>query len=298
MIHHFTKTASRTFPSRTFDTITPHFLKDPARENNTNQEAFLCQSTIFERARKDPEPAPETTKTLAIRQASAKLHCLYGVPIMLGHRTRYRPLYPFACSVVYDMRNYTNENFWGPFRDDSKATVDWERMEAVMIVLGYNMKNYTQSMHGIYPLLWKDPFRGASPGSFEPLSITKREVPLGPVDMEDPYNVTGTWHRVSYPIAPVMIWLNSSLDCMFLRYASLDPFPISIPIPRPLICSFLKLTHPRFPRTPPLQLQRGRPRTRYSATSNRHHRSRPNDNHGAHRERHKARRRSPRTRRK
>jgi hypothetical protein len=144
------------------------------------------------------------------------------------------------------MRTYTSENFWGPFQDDGKATVDWERMEAVMIVLGYNMKNYTQSMHGIYPPLWKDPFRGASPGSFEPLSVTKRKVPLGPVDLEDPYNVAGTWHRVSYPFALVMTLLTSFLGCLFLRYASLHPFPISIPIPRPLIRSFLELTPPDF----------------------------------------------------
>lgn len=70
-------------------------------------------------------------------------------------------------------------------------------MEAVMIVLGYNMSKYRESIPGIYPRLWMDPFKGASPQSFEPLSVTKQDVPLGPNSMADPYNVTGTWHRVS-----------------------------------------------------------------------------------------------------
>lgn len=198
IIGHYIKIASRTYPSRTFNTLAPYFTTDLAREHNSiNREAFLCQSTIFDRAR-IPKRSPETaeTKTLATRQASAKLHCLWGVPITMPKRTRFASLYPYACSVVYDMRNYTDENFWGPFKEDGRATVDWERMEAVMIILGYNMKNYTESMHGIYPPLWRDPFRGASPGSFEPLSVTKREAPLGPCNEEDPYNVTGTWHRV------------------------------------------------------------------------------------------------------
>lgn len=41
------------------------------------------------------------------RQASAHLHCLLGVPIQTPSRSRYLQSYPFAVSVVYDLRNYT-----------------------------------------------------------------------------------------------------------------------------------------------------------------------------------------------
>ena len=91
--------------------------------SKSNQEAFLQHSTIFARARRDralqsssANPCP--LLSLVERQSSAKLHTLYGVPIELPRRTSSHGIYPFACSVVYDLRNYTEENFWGPYRND------------------------------------------------------------------------------------------------------------------------------------------------------------------------------------
>jgi hypothetical protein len=93
------------------------------------------------------------------------------------------------------MRNYTDENLWGPYLGDGKATVDWERIEAVMIVLGYNLKLFSESTHGIFRPVWRDPFKGVSPQSFEP-TLTKKSVPARPSNVKDPYNISGTWMRV------------------------------------------------------------------------------------------------------
>lgn len=169
-------------------------------ENRDNQEAFFCNSTIFARARrdvKDSVPTPERSKDE--RQLSAKLHTMYGVPIDLpARRTRFNSAYPYACSVVYDLRNYNEEtNLWGPYRD-AKATADWERLEAIMVVLGHNLRMFTENTHGIFKPLWSVPWRGASPDSFSPMTLGKlREQPAPPADALDPYNISGTWMRVS-----------------------------------------------------------------------------------------------------
>lgn len=87
-----------------------------------------------------------------IRQASAKLHVLCGIPVrknIMNTSTRpidpareVREARPFACSVVYDLRNYTGGNLWGPYMDDGRATVDWERIEAIMVIIEHNVKLY------------------------------------------------------------------------------------------------------------------------------------------------------------
>lgn len=47
---------------------------------------------------------------------SAKLHCLYGDMTLECARTRTRGLrvYPYACSKVYDLREFTPRTRWGP----------------------------------------------------------------------------------------------------------------------------------------------------------------------------------------
>ena len=75
------------------------------------------------------------------------MHCLYGVPVIEPSRpgpvTRQRNgPHGYACSVVYDLRGYTTESKWGPFLGDGMATVDWERVEAVMVIMRYNVLQY------------------------------------------------------------------------------------------------------------------------------------------------------------
>ena len=158
-------------------------------QDKTNQEDFFQHSTIFSRARRDRAKSSSTTDPSPLlgpeeRQFSAKLHTLYGVPIQLPRRTSSYGIYPYACSVVYDLRNYTEDNFWGPFKNDGYVrystemfgaltdswrrlfSADWERLEAIMIVLGHNLKMFMEDTHAMVEPLWQVPWLGASPDTF------------------------------------------------------------------------------------------------------------------------------------
>ncbi|TVY54223.1 hypothetical protein LCER1_G005896, partial [Lachnellula cervina] len=161
--------------------------------SKTNQEAYLCRSTLFSRATSPPHIHPPTTPSEA--QASAKLHVLYGVPISSPSRTHYKPSYPYAVSIVYDLRRYTEETFWGPYMGDGQASVDWEKMEAVMCVLGHNLNLFVERTRNSFRDVWRDPWLGASPGSFKPISVSGLKEPAPPAEALDPYNVTGSWMR-------------------------------------------------------------------------------------------------------
>ncbi|KAK4617535.1 hypothetical protein CLAFUR4_12648 [Fulvia fulva] len=201
-----------------------------------NVDAFLCASSLFARAGSDDQ---EPADTLELRQASAKLHCLYGVPIdvlpsrsffsimrndagiirtptagpsaaALSTRSQARPLltHTFARSKVYDLREYTEHTLWGPFMNDGRQRVDWEKVEAVMIVLGFNLRKFTDRSEGRFPMVWKDTWSGASPNSYKSLPRMAgavkepddemykiRELALA-LDAQDPYGVSGSWMRV------------------------------------------------------------------------------------------------------
>jgi hypothetical protein len=163
-------------------------------DDKHNKEAFLCQSRTFARAKIGNDPV--AMASAADRQASAKLHCYFGVPIHSPSRTKFKSSYPYAVSMVYDLRNYTEETMWGPFLPDGKATVDWEKMEAAMIVLGHNLRESNTSTDGIFKAVWTTPWLGASPDSFNPLSLMDLPEPVPPPKPEDPYNIEGTWIRV------------------------------------------------------------------------------------------------------
>lgn len=197
--------------------------------DTTNIDAFLCASGLFERAGGEYQTAAGTEE---LRQASAKLHCMYGVPIdELPSRSSfhiYRPdvhlspssctrqqskpylTHTFARSKVYDLRQYTDDTLWGPFRDDGTQRVDWEKVEAIMIVLGFNLRKFTERSDGRFPLIWDEPFVGATPRSYmspAPIADPSREKEMDEdmlkirslalnLDAQDPYGVSGTWMRV------------------------------------------------------------------------------------------------------
>ncbi|KAI1207948.1 uncharacterized protein F4807DRAFT_160003 [Annulohypoxylon truncatum] len=165
-------------------------------KDETNQFAFLCRSYIFERARHgfsgQSYPAPQVD-----HQQSAHLHCLYGVPMLYAHpeshRTRRSRMSPWACSKVYDLRQYTDNTNWGPFMDDSTDRVDWEKVEAIMIVIGSNLKKLGLTKFPVCKNFWDLPFAGTWPGSYKALPVVHEPEPL---DLQDPYGITGTWLRV------------------------------------------------------------------------------------------------------
>ena len=168
---------------------------------------FLCESSLF-------RPGPcQNVQELEHCQASAKMHVLYGVPVEEFPRGRSEEATnPLARARVYDLRNYTSQTFWGPFRDDGSAQVDWEMMESIMIVLGFNLKRFHLRTHGRFPLWWNLPFDGAHPRSFadspmkpvledadtevEPSEEEREENLKRKLAAKDPYGVTGIWMRV------------------------------------------------------------------------------------------------------
>lgn len=195
--------------------------------NTANIDALLCSSSLFARAGGENQ-VPAMTEEL--RQSSAKLHCMYGVPVdEIPSRSSFhilRPnvrLSPLACTMprsrprvthtyarakVYDLRQYTDATLWGPFRDDGTQRVDWEKVEAIMVVLGFNLRRFTDRTDGRFPFVWNEPFAAATPNSYisHPLApppdedvdddqLKIRELALS-LDAQDPYGVTGTWMRV------------------------------------------------------------------------------------------------------
>ncbi|KAK5121735.1 hypothetical protein LTR85_004610 [Meristemomyces frigidus] len=201
--------------------------------DTSNIDAFLCASSLFERAGSEHQ---RPASTPALRQASAKMHCLYGVPIdpiptrssfsrerpsprlspSANTRLQTRPLqtHTYARSKVYDLRQYNDGTLWGPFTNDGSQRVDWEKVEAIMIVLGFNLNKFSERSDGRWPRVWHKPFVGATPGSYlsdaptvaspvkdeatpanDPAMLRIRELALS-LDAHDPYGVSGTWMRV------------------------------------------------------------------------------------------------------
>lgn len=155
---------------------------------------------MFERVHCErPLPFPDATDPAhdpELHQRSAQLHCLYGTPILNVGRLRSTRTYPFACSTVYDMRGHTERTRWGPFRDDGSDRVDWEKVEAVMVVLGYNIQS-KRFVSKLFSDVWNTPFSGSWPQSYmstAPSPSIPREI--SSPELNDPYGVSGTWYRV------------------------------------------------------------------------------------------------------
>lgn len=174
-------------------------------DNEPLREAYFTKSSLFRRARRQttsltsgrPGPAdgggaPQDGATDdELWQKSAKLHCLFGRPILNAGKTRSSRMHPFACSRVYDLRQYTPRTHWGPFRDDGSDRVDWEKVEAIQIVLGSNLRSTQQQGFQLHNI-WDMPFAGAWSGSWVPTPGRA----LSDLDARDPYGISGTWLRV------------------------------------------------------------------------------------------------------
>jgi hypothetical protein len=208
------------------------FLADLFKSQN-NIDAFLASSSLFEHAgnlTQQPAATPE------LRQLAAKLHCLYGVPIdcqippmlvqddsddnspspsysVLWHpdsttESVQIPTNNYARAVVYDLRRYTEESLWGPFKSDGSQDVDWEKVEAIMLVLGYNMRLFNRRAPHVFEPVWDKPFNGASPNSYisaKPTGIMRELSPPADLDLQDPYGITGEWMRVvCFTVCPLI----------------------------------------------------------------------------------------------
>lgn len=88
---------------------------------------------------------------------------------------------------------------WGPFRDDGSMRVDWEMIESLMIVLGYNSGLCCRRLIHRFRPPWTEPLEGVFPErakimpDYPPKLYLEPEVPL---QLKDPYNVSGVWSRI------------------------------------------------------------------------------------------------------
>lgn len=212
---------TRSLPDHSaFDSLRQHITAGGIPENS--KSAKLLFHAIMGDIGSSPEPAPVEAVGASSksppqivqshdRQLSAKLHCLFGLSIgtvrkscesspprySLRHDTA--DIHPYARSRVYDLRQHTeNGTFWGPFLDDGLQTVDWEKLEAIMIILDYNLRQSIE-VHREYEgvvELQESPWIGATPHSFVSPPQSAPMEPTIPLEAQDPYNVTGTWMRV------------------------------------------------------------------------------------------------------
>lgn len=170
-------------------------------QSPANVERFLARSKLFARARLCSRTSND------ISQLCAKLHTLYGTSVdCLGRRCS-NATYPYARAVTYDLRGFTDNNLWGPFLDESSEEmgglrVDWDKVEAIMIVLGYNLRHFHE--HHDMDVVWESPFNGLNGETQKQIERWKEnggveliKQPDLNVDDLDPYKITGTYRRVS-----------------------------------------------------------------------------------------------------
>ncbi|KAI9696156.1 MAG: hypothetical protein M1820_008297 [Bogoriella megaspora] len=150
-----------------------------------NADNLLCGSDLFRKCGTEDMIRYDTPEE---RQNAAMLHVMYGVPVDPRGRSQ-QATNPYARSRVYDLRFYGHKSRWGPFRPDDSMEVDWENLESVIIVLGYNFSVFRERTGGAIPDLWDTPFSGLAPDAF-PI-VKEPKFPL-----EDPYGAYGTWMRV------------------------------------------------------------------------------------------------------
>lgn len=71
--------------------------------------------------------------------------------------------------------------------------VDWEKVEAIMIVLWANLKSKELDRLPVFQQFWGVSFAGSWPNSYIPLPMNRDVKDL---ELQDPYDVSGTWLRV------------------------------------------------------------------------------------------------------
>lgn len=215
LLHNATSQTTRPRPSVAYGASRNAGLLRECFSDESAVHAFLCRSFLFQRARapikKFSSPKQPPTEE---RQMSAKLHCLYGAPVLNYGRLRSNRTHPFAISKVYDIREYTARTRWGPFmdqgpegsdpnedgpRDQPGDRVDWEKVEAIMIVLWHNMKTKGLDRLPVFSHFWGRPFGGCWQNSYVP---EPRDRDVTGLDLQDPYDVTGTWLRVNTQAPP------------------------------------------------------------------------------------------------
>lgn len=118
--------------------------------HQSNASTLLRQSSLFRRCG-TPHDLP--ADSVAMRQLSARLHVYSALPLEVREKefrdmpgTHY--IHPYARSRLYDLRRYLPSNYWGPFMDDGSGRIDWEKVQAIYIVLGYGLRMLSERTGG------------------------------------------------------------------------------------------------------------------------------------------------------
>lgn len=162
-----------------------------------NLDGFLHKSSMYASGRFSKLKAASTDEE---RQLSAKLHCYYGIPTtFLGRKAL--SMHPIARARTYDLRRYTISNRWGPYHDDGSMRVDWEMVESIMVILGYNSGMCCRRFLTRFRLPWSEPFEGVIPDLDRQKKLPTWNMGMlkeleAPLDSQDPYNVSGIWSRI------------------------------------------------------------------------------------------------------
>lgn len=80
--------------------------------------------------------------------------------------------------------------------DDGSGRVDWEKAQAVMIVLAHGLRIFSERTNGEIGPFWDKPFVGLSANSFISHSFERVAEEPDQFAGQDPYGVRGTWMRV------------------------------------------------------------------------------------------------------
>jgi hypothetical protein len=183
----------------------------PRLKENLNIEVFLRSSLLFNVAR-GASPSKQDPELLDL---SAQLACLYGAEPDLRRarsedlRDAIGPRLPshcFARSEVYDLRFYTPENKWGPWRvENGSLAVDWHRVQCLLIVVAYNFRLVEGLRDPSAGNFWTAPFEGVQTDSYDYNERPSRSLyltdwtplqePSPPPELFDPYGVSGSWER-------------------------------------------------------------------------------------------------------
>jgi hypothetical protein len=198
-------------PSDTSNSRNIDFLTELLAYHEENSRVFVLSSNLFEYAKRKGEEKPADISRLI-----AHVHCLVGTcqddfaPSMRHSGIK---AHSVARAKVYDLRMYTDETKWGPFLPDGSMGVDWEKVEAIMLDIAYNLQLLWDRTEAEVPRVWENPFEGVTSGSYvskdeedsgmtvetpvlsdsSSVLVSQPEIPL---EALDPYGITGTWRRV------------------------------------------------------------------------------------------------------
>lgn len=188
-----------------------------AFENSENLDVFLYRSSLYRHAGTDAQNAAVNQED---RQLSAKIHCLYGIPDTTAGR-RALSTHHFARSRVYDLRNYTDLNQWGPFLNDGSMRVDWEAIESLMIDIGYSSGLCCPRFLPKFRVPWSKPFEGVVKERDNVLKTHPSNLlqdPEIPLDLKDPYGVSGFYSRIICFLGKVTVSKAHFLHGLYQHY--------------------------------------------------------------------------------